>query len=303
MNGNGSSGFRKEMAGPHSNGGRTVSREKGLQNARKEAIVAIKSIESTKDSPVLQIPSCRTREHPRAMKLKKILFLSATFLLWMGCSKPDVPSAVAPENVWTPERVAQDPDGYLVWALKETETLVAKLENTLTELTKSRNEYELRLAENAKAVKEARAAFDTLKAAYVQNENNPNAWPLRIHKKMLDKEQVMAEIITSRNVLDGLMFDQESFRKLHEKVQGDILGLEQHVSKVRVNQATLSQKIEIAKLNKSSIDATELWKENHIITQAAIAVTQQDSIQGAPSLFDATRKPVAQDEFTNAMRD
>jgi hypothetical protein len=221
----------------------------------------------------------------RIVILLFILIGTATFLGWKVL-KSSVPSGAISgdpktsfsEVEWSPERIASDPEGYLVYSSQQVQQQIKAREKRLEQLSQRRAELSRKRDELLGKMSEVANFRRRLDSAY-QRALDEDRWPVRLAGRTFDRERVKVILSETQQWLN----DREplaeaynaAFRKMDETQQAlrnDIRILNQLGERIALD-------IERVKINQGNAELDQLRKNESELASLSRTLAQMSEEQ------------------------
>lgn len=224
------------------------------------------------------------------MKTLLVIFLlvlvgTTTFLGWKVL-RSSIPGegvwvdskTVSPETEWSAERIASDPQGYLVYSSQQVQQQIKAREKRLQQLSERRAELSQKRDELIGKMEEVANFRRRLESAY-QRALDEDRWPVRMAGRTFDRERVKIILAETQQWLDDRkpLADAYSaaFRKIDETQQAlrnDIRSLNQLGERIALD-------IERVKINQGNAELDQLRKNESQLASLSQTLTQMSEEQ------------------------
>ena len=215
------------------------------------------------------------------------LALAAVFLPCAGCgeapAKPGAGGGTPPPRSWSPQEMAQDPEGYLAWADKQIAQQVKAREEFLIKLAKRQIEVRERQKGAGADLTELENFLVRLKTA-VQRAEDEDRWPVKVGAKQYERQR-------AQELLQQLPRQIELRKPLALEYEGALKAMDQKGAKVNTEIADLGRLREKIALDlervRLNVGAAELEK----LGSTAAEIEHYAKILGAISEEAARSEP------------
>lgn len=227
------------------------------------------------------------------MALGVFYFISAPF-------QAKIDSAVAQATKWTPENIQKDPVGYLSWAQKECEHLLAQLEAREIAMKTKKNEAERELMEKEVDFKNFSELLIECKDAY-KNASINKAFPITLRSIQLDEPQLKAKFLEVFQKIELIKKEIPVYKNTIAIMTQNLI----EIHKKNVDGNTLQKKIgtdiELTKLQKENSGLNGLSSEFNTLVDTTSAVIKTDVTFSVEDLTKINPKEKATLDFEKIM--
>jgi DNA repair exonuclease SbcCD ATPase subunit len=136
------------------------------------------------------------------------------------------------ERIWTPDEMAKDPEGYLVWAQRQIDTQVKRRDERLESIRQRRVEFTKKHDQFAGNVQELENVHKRLTQA-IARADEEQRWPITVMGRTFDRAKAQAIVQETQRLLDER-------RPLLKTYQDGLAKLDGTAAKLREDLARLS---------------------------------------------------------------
>lgn len=188
---------------------------------------------------------------------------------------------------WTPERIAQDPEGFLVQADKDLVNQIQNRETTQVRLKTRKNELEPRYAVLSRKLADVENLNKRFAAA-IQKADDEDQWPIKVAGKSFDKEKAKAVVESTRRYIDDHQALVATYREAQGKIDGMLVQLSQDLVNLKRVKEKVGIDLERVRLNKGIAELGDLKKTEAEIASVSKALTEiSDDAVGRLQVPDA----------------
>lgn len=166
---------------------------------------------------------------------------------------------------WTPEQIAQDPEGYLDYALETAKRQKKEREDQLAALGKRKVEIEQKATALETRVADIQNVGDRLKVA-CQRADDEDRWPVKMGNRSFDKDTAEAILVSAAKYVEDRRPLVSAYRDARQKLLGTEAALRIQVEQLDQLSEKVALNLERVRLNKGMAALEELKQ-----TEAALA--------------------------------
>jgi hypothetical protein len=213
--------------------------------------------------------------------------------LLFGCSrKPAPPPAPKPpaDRVWTPEEMAKDPEGYLVWADAKVQSQSAASEARLKTLRERMEQVRARKAQ----LDENLAGAENIRARMEQNirrGEDEDREPFEMAGERFTIEQGRQVVAGAQRYIENNRPLAQKYDELVGKFEAAVEDLAGKIDAMRRMHERLGLDIEQVRLNQGSTETEKLNQTQAEIGGFATALTRSEETIGLAALAGADKQP------------
>lgn len=229
-----------------------------------------------------------------------VLRLAAGLLLAAGCGKlisrdsaPPPPPAEG-DAAWTPERIAENPDGYLQYADARIREQVAGREQRLAQLDQRRADIDRKSADLLQRVADAQNIHSRLAAAILRAEDE-DRWPIKFAGRTFSRDKASAVLAATASYQKEREPLAGAYRDALGKVEGAQRSMRADLAGLAQMREKLALDLERVRLNQGMAELAELRQTEARLANfsAALAGLTDDPLAAPP--------PAAPDQDVNEL--
>ncbi len=218
------------------------------------------------------------------------LAAAGLLLLAAGCGRPPSDPAPSPappataEADWTPERIAANPDGYLLYADNRIREQVAGRERRLAELDQRRAEIDRKSSDLLTKVADARNINSRLATA-IQRAEDEDRWPLKFGGQSFSREKATSVLAATAAYQKDREPLAAAYRDALQKIDGAQRALRADLAGLAQMREKLALDLEKVRLNQGLAELAELRQTEAKLANfsATLAGLTDDPLAGAPA--------------------
>jgi DNA repair exonuclease SbcCD ATPase subunit len=166
---------------------------------------------------------------------------------------------------WTPEQIAQNPEGYLEYATETIKRQKKEREEQLASLSKRKVEIEQKATALETRVSDIQNVHDRLQTA-CRRADDEDRWPVKMGNRTFDKETSQAVLASAEKYVEDRKPLVSAYRDARQKLIGTEAVLRTDIEKLDQLGEKVALDLERVRLNKGMAELEELKQ-----TEAALA--------------------------------
>lgn len=167
------------------------------------------------------------------------------------------PPPVPQKKEWTPEDIAKDPQGYLVWSQQQVAEQIKGREQRLAQLSAKRADFVKKQSTLMTQITDAENFHNRLKTA-LQRAEDEDRWPVRMAGNTYDKAKAQELIELTRDWVEDRRPLADAYNTSLAKMDAAANVLKSDIQKLRQLNEKLALDLERVKINDSLADLDKL---------------------------------------------
>jgi hypothetical protein len=204
---------------------------------------------------------------------------------------------------WTPERIQEDPVGYLTWTLSEATKADQDFRARWLSLSAKKSATERAMKEHGNEKARNEKLLGDLKDAY-RSTRASNTWPVTVRDVSFDELALKRKIVECNESIKNESAMEEAATSTAKTIDNQLSMVQSELGEVLKLKSDLSTALEIAKVKKLVEGIDSIRDRLKSIHDMSIAL--HTSPDGGPSVAEMS-KPSAEerinDEFSKVMGD
>jgi len=198
-----------------------------------------------------------------------------------------LPPTAPPKKQWTPDDIAKDPQGYLVWSGQQVQAQIAEREKRLNILSASREDIVARQKAMTDKIDEVNNFRTRLQTAY-QKAEDEDRWPVRMAGRTFERAKAQDMLNQFQTWLDDRQPLATAYDSSLKKIDDSAAVMQDDLRNLAALQDKLSLDLERVKLNQGMAELDTLRKTETQLASMSAALSKMSEDQ-APVLPTATK--------------
>ncbi len=194
---------------------------------------------------------------------------------------------VSPDKKWSPEEIAKDPAGYLVWSESQIQLQIAERERRLNTLSSTRSNVVGRQQQLVDKMNEVVNFRNRLQTAY-QRAEDEDRWPVRMAGKTFERAKVNEILAQTQSWLDDRQPLASAYETSLKKMDDSASALQDDLRNLAQLREKLALDLERVKLNQGMAELDQLRKTETQLASMSAALSKMSEDQ-APTLPTASK--------------
>lgn len=171
----------------------------------------------------------------------------AVFYLVSDPFRTRMDTLVEDQTTWTDENIAQDPEGYLRWSLREFDSIEQALRGRQVNLRTQQNSLQRRQEADALQLGAVRTKLDELRAAY-RAADGANRWPATVGDLSVSQDELRTLILDADGRIVRLTENERRYGPAVRKVEADLNRVDETLGNLRERRTEVGRQLEQLKL-------------------------------------------------------
>jgi len=190
----------------------------------------------------------------------------------------------SPDKKWSPEEIAKDPAGYLVWSDQQIQAQIAERERRLNTIATARKDVVGRQQQLVDKMNEVVNFRNRLQTAY-QHAEDEDRWPVRMAGRTFERAKVNEILTQTQSWLDDRKPLADAYDTSLKKMDDSAATLQDDLRNLGQLREKLALDLERVKLNQGMAELDQLRKtETQLASMsAALSKMSEDQTPALPS--------------------
>jgi chromosome segregation ATPase len=171
----------------------------------------------------------------------------AVFYLVSDPFRTRMDTLVEDQTTWTDENIAEDPEGYLRWSLREFDSIEQALRGRQVNLRTQQNSLQRRQEADALQLGAVRTKLDELRAAY-RAADGANRWPATVGDLSVSQDELRTLILDADGRIVRLTENERRYGPAVRKVEADLNRVDETLGNLRERRTEVGRQLEQLKL-------------------------------------------------------
>ena len=236
------------------------------------------------------------------MTIRRIQLLAVAGVIAAGCGRMSPPHAkpkpvvnktpAAVAQAWTPERISQDPGGYLTYADAETVRQIAERNARIGKIESSRQVIGDRAEKLMQDIRDAANIQKRLQSA-IERADEDDAWPIKFAGRKFERAEAVSAADAAQRFVQSRTSLANAYAQALAKIDATGQALHSDISELGQLRDKLALDMERVRLNQGIAEVAELRKSVDALSGFATSLT--DTTENPLEDLAAKARPLAAD--------